>query len=305
MPQLSVALTGATGFIGRRVQAHLVAAGHRVRAIVRPDSKHAHHLEPGCDAFRVHLNDSQGLARALEGVDAVIYCAGSVRGATLDDFVPANVDGIEQTLRALENERPPLLLISSLAATRPELSHYAHSKFLGEQVLREYAGAWTILRPPAVYGPGDREMLPLLRAIRHGYAPITGPAGQRLSLLHVNDLAAAMEAWMERAKACDGQRFAIDDGSDNGYDWPAIIAAVATGPVLRIRLPRRLLSSLAALNSAASRVFGYAPMLSPGKVRELRQESWLCDNTAFSLQTGWQPRISLAEGVDSLFGALS
>ncbi len=302
-----MALTGVTGFIGRRLQASLLAAGYRVRALVRPESKNLRHLSAECELCRVRLSDRKGIRRALDGADAVIYCAGSVRGATLDDFTAANVDGVENVIEALASpaEPTPLLLISSLAATRPKVSHYAHSKFLGEQIIKDHSGPWSILRPPAVYGPGDRELFPLLQAIRRGFAPITGPASQRLSLLHVDDLAAAVMAWLARPTACDRQTFAIDDGHDHGYDWPAIIDAVATGPVVRLRLPPFLLASIAAVNATASRIFGYAPMLSPGKVRELQQEHWLCDNTLFSRYTDWRPAISLAQGSDDLFRAIS
>ncbi len=303
MNSLNVAITGATGFIGQRVQLGLLAAGCSVRALVRRDSKHLHHLQAGCETFPVRLGDGEGMEQALAGVDAVVYCAGSVRGASLDDFVTANVDGVANVVKVLESgaTHPPLLLFSSLAATRPELSHYAHSKSLGERAVQGYSGPWSILQPPAVYGPGDREMLPLLQAIRRGLAPITGPAGQRLSLLHVDDLCTAVLAWLAETEACQGQCFAIDDGRANGYDWPAIIHAVATGPVLKLRLPVQMLRLMASVNITMSRLFGYAPMLSPGKVRELRHERWLCDNEPFTRRTGWTPAISLAQGAEDLF----
>lgn len=300
-----VALTGATGFIGRQLQASLLDHGHAVRVLVRPASRNRGHILPACEVHEVPLTEPRAIAGALEGVDAAIYCAGSVRGARFADFEHANVIGARAMAQAViaQSRDIPLLLISSLAASRPEVSHYARSKFEGERAVQSIARLeWSIIRPPAVYGPNDREMLPLLQAIRRGIAPIPGPAGQRLSLLHVEDLARAVLAWLAHHDRCGEQLFAIDDGREGGYDWDAIIAAVARGGALKLPIPRPLLAAVAGSNAALARWFGYAPMLTPGKVRELWQPEWLCDNAAFSAATRWRPRIALADGARQLFG---
>lgn len=301
-----LALTGATGFIGRELQRQLMAAGHAVRALVRPGSRHRACLLPGVDAREVALDDVAGLARALAGVAVVVHCAGAVRGRTRADFAPANVDAVTALCAAaMAQAAPPrLLLISSLAATRPHLSHYAASKHAGEEALRAAQGIqWTILRPPAVYGPGDREMLPLFRAIRAGVALVVGPRAQRLSLLHVSDLARAVVACLAHPGPCTGRAFDLDDGQPGGYAWPDIIAA-ARGrlPVLPLYVPRALLAAVAAVNDQCARAFRYAPMLSPGKVHELSEPAWLCDNSALHAATGWSARIRLRAGIRQLFG---
>lgn len=304
-PPILVALTGATGFIGRRLQLALLAHGYAVRALIRPDSRNADRLEPGCEAYPVSLSDQEALSKALEGVAAVVYCAGSVRGLRLEDFTPANVEGVEGTVATLESmpAPPPLLLISSLAASRPELSHYARSKFLGEQVLCSASRlSWSIIRPPAVYGPGDREMRPLLESIRRGIAPIVGPRQQRLSLLYVDDLAAAVVSWLKHWKACRGGVFSVDDGRAGGYDWPAIIDEVKGTGALSLRVPEPVLRAVAGVNMFSARIFGYKPMLTLGKVQELREPQWLCDNSPFTEATGWTPAVRLRQGAERLLG---
>lgn len=300
----TVALTGATGFVGRRLQAGLQASGYLVRALVRPDSRNFRQLRPGVQAVPVALDDVSGLARALAPADAVVYCAGSVRGAHFDAFRAANVDGVRAIVNALAGRRTPLLLISSLAASRPDVSDYARSKYEGERVLAGVDLPWAILRPPALYGPGDREMLPILQWLRRGVAPLPGPRDQRLSLLHVDDLVQAVLAWLRASDACCGGCYAIDDGTPGGYDWPGLGAAVAGRPVRLLTVPSPLLNAAAHTNRLLSRLLGYAPMLTPGKVRELRQPDWVGDNRQFSAATGWQPRISLAQGARELFATL-
>lgn len=301
----TVALTGATGFIGHELQRRLLAAGYPVRALVRPHSAHRSQLLAGIHSVDVALNDERALTDALGGVATVIYCAGAVRGAVLADFAAANIDGLQHLCRvaAARPEPPHILLISSLAATRPELSDYARSKFEGEQILHTTPSlSWTILRPPAVYGPGDREMLPLFRAIRAGLALIVGPPAQRLSLLHVEDLGRAVLACVEQQDACVGMTFELDDGHENGYGWKDIIgAARGAMPVCELHVSRRLLLVIARVNLWLSALRGRAPMLTPGKVRELSEPSWLCDNSPLRAATGWLPQVSLRAGIERLF----
>ena len=303
----SIALTGATGFIGFQLQRRLAADGVTVRALVRPGSRYRDRVAEGVEVSDVALDDGPGLAAALNGVDAVIYAAGAVRGRDFHDFTAANVDGLRTVCEVISNcsSAPRLLLISSLAATRPELSHYARSKREGERVLEDFGGiAWAILRPPAVYGPGDKEMLPLFRSIRAGLALIVGPAQQRLSLLHVDDLVSAVVSWLRCPEPCAGQIFEIDDGRKGGYGWQDIIAASRGGrPILKVFIPRQILAILGQLNLLSARCLRRAPMLTPGKVRELSQESWLCDNEPFTSITGWTPKVQLQEGVHRLFAA--
>lgn len=300
----SVFITGATGFIGQNLAAGLLASGHRVRVLIRPGLHHDERVPSACEQIPANLLDVQQLTRVVAESSAVIYCAGSVRGRSAADFAAANVDGVEAMTQALKNSAspPPVLLISSLAASRPQLSHYARSKYLGEQVLAANMDLpWTILRPPAVYGPGDKEMLPLLQWIRRGYTVHPGPREQRLSLLYVDDLVQAVVAWLAAPHNGVHGTFAIDDGTPGGYDWPAITTAVGERPARMVHVPRLMLNLAAGVNVVLSYVFRYAPMLTPGKVRELVQPDWLSDNHDFTLAAGWRPKVQLHEGARRLF----
>ena len=297
-------ITGATGFIGQRLVSLLLEQGIQPKALIRPGKESDERLPPACEQVAASLTDVPALAAAVAGCSAVIYCAGSVRGRNAAGFSAANVAGVRAMLEALEfsENKPPLLLISSLAASRPELSDYANSKREGEKTLQKHPGlAWTVLRPPAVYGPGDREMLPVFNMLRRGWLFRAGPAGQKLSLLHVDDLAAAVASWLSTPQNCLHKIYAIDDGTQGGYDWMAIGEAVSGKKIRTLPVPRVLLDGVARLNRLISGLFGYAPMLTPGKVRELVQPEWLCDNRDFTGATGWRPTLDLALGVRGLF----
>ncbi len=212
--QEPVLLTGATGFIGRRLQTILTRQGRKVRALIRPGSLNRDALLPQVEVIEGNLNDAQTLSRAVSGISAAVYAAGSVRGRNAVDFAAANVDGVRCMVEAINLAEPetPLLLMSSLAASRPSLSDYSRSKFLGEEQLKQRSTRpWSIIRPSAVYGPGDKEMLPLLKLARSGWAVQPGPDGQRVNLIHADDLCAAACAWLDHWQACRSQTYTLDD----------------------------------------------------------------------------------------------
>ena len=299
----TVALTGATGFIGSSVARRLVANGCKLQALARATSDRSR-----LSGFNIHwvegaLEDVDSLRRLVHGADAVVHCAGAVRGATQAHFDRLNVDGVARLVRAAVEQHPlpRFLLISSLAAREPDISPYAHSKWQGEALLAAEAGRmpWAILRPPAVYGPGDKEMLPLLRWMARGIAFVVGSGNGRVSMLYVDDLAEAVMKWLQN-EHCSKAVFELHDGHPEGYSWQDVIDTVGRLNAKRVRnvkVPLTVLKTVAALNFNTARIFGYAPMLTPGKVRELRHPNWVCDNTAFTRETGWTPRVSLEEGL--------
>lgn len=300
----SVALTGATGFIGGAIAERLTGSGWRVKALVRsaPKAKKLNRL--GVELVPGDLEDTEALRSLLAGVQAVVHCAGTVRGIDSEDFSRVNVAGTERiaSLAANRNTPPLFVSLSSLAAREPQLSYYAASKREGEVVLNPFAGAMslTILRPPAVYGPGDREMLPLLLLMmRRGIAPVLGSAEARFSMLYVDDLASAIEQSLIAGNGGRGV-FELHDGRVGGYTWSAVVELAARErgkPVRRIAFPRGLLHGLGVVSHHWSRLTGTAPMLTPGKVRELTHADWVCDNAEVSRALDWLPQVEFAEGL--------
>jgi nucleoside-diphosphate-sugar epimerase len=296
-----VALTGATGFIGRRMLAALGEAGFRARVLAREPGKLAGLIDASA-VVHGSLDDDRALGALVEGADAVIHCAGAVRGVTRAQFDAVNVAGAARLAghaRAAGANR--LLLISSLAAREPGLSPYAASKRGGETAVAEAAAGVPlfVIRPPAVYGPGDKEMLPLLKSMARGTAPVFGSPEARFSLIFVDDLAAAAVAWAGAPQPPEGL-LEIHDGKPEGYGWrefAAEIEALTGRPVVLRPVPKALLNVPAALNALAGRLGLHAPMLTPGKLRELRHPDWVCRAGSADLVPGWAPRIGLRDGL--------
>jgi nucleoside-diphosphate-sugar epimerase len=296
-----VAVTGASGFIGRHTVQGLASAGFRLRLLARDPAR----VPPLTDSTEIlvgTLRDSAVLARLMQDAQAVVHIAGSVRGATREQFDRVNALGAEACARAASAAGiARFLLLSSLAAREPQLSAYAASKRAGEERVVGVAGtmAVTILRPPAVYGPGDTEMLALFRFMARGVAPVFGSLRARFSLIYVADLASAIVAWAGDETPRAGL-WEIDDGKPGGYGWPEVCATVSslTGrPVRPIRVPRPLLGLPAGVNYLLGRMGIRAPMLTPGKVRELRHPDWVSRPGLPATCPGWQPHVRLADGL--------
>lgn len=291
----SVALTGATGFIGSVLGERLVRAGVRVRAL----SRRQRPPTPGIEWITGTLEDREALTRLVAGADSIIHCAGAVRGGDEQTFQRTNVEG---SLRLIEAARhggqcERFLLMSSLAARHPQLSWYARSKAEAEAQVRQAAGglAVTVFRPTAVYGPGDRDLRPLLEWLLRGWLWEVGPANARLSFLHVEDLAEAVLCWLSTEPAAAAV-YELDDCHPGGYNWNALAgmaARVRNAPVRRVAVPVWLLKAVARLNVSLARLGGYAPLLTPAKVGELLHPDWACDSRPAQEALDWRARITL------------
>lgn len=290
-----MALTGATGFIGGALLSALTAKGWSTRAL----SRRPHNDTGPVEWVQGDLDNSTALARLVDGASAVVHCAGVVRGNSESYFYHVNSEGTARLVEAStqQQRQPRLLFISSLAARVPQLSWYAASKHMAEQMLVERADAmpWAVFRPTAVYGPGDREIRPLLNITRFGVLPVIGRSSMRFSLLHIDDLVEAILSWLASPVPVRGV-FELDDGTSGGYDWcslSAIAERVRGRPVRIISIPPFFLSIFAYMNLWWSRLLRYQPMLTPGKVRELLHPDWVCDNTRLTQALGWRPQVHL------------
>jgi nucleoside-diphosphate-sugar epimerase len=299
----TVAITGVTGFVGGALLKRLTSTDWQIKALVRPASMHRRPPHTNVEWISGDLGDFESLKRLVAGVDAVLHCAGAVRGKDRADFERVNVDGVTRLVSAAraQHPEPQFVLISSLAAREPQLSHYAISKRRGEETLVANAGSmpWVIFRPPVIYGPGDRELLPLFQWMCRGMAPVIGAADKRVSLLYVDDMVEAVVCYLN-GKTGSGCVYELHDGHVGGYTWGDIIDAVSEikgKRICRIKVPLAILKLGAMLNLAASWTIGCMPMLTPGKVRELTHSDWVADNTALSKDMGWKPQMTLEKGL--------
>ena len=302
----TVALTGASGFIGGAIGHYLCHAGYSVQALVRSPQQ-AKKLENfGVKPILGDLANTNSLIPFVKNCQFVIHCAGAIRGIDQADFLPTNVNGVSHLIQAcLAQSSPPLfVLLSSLAAREPSLSPYAWSKREGEKTLMKEANSmkWVIFRPPAVYGPNDKALLPLFTLINKGIGIQLGPSDAKFSLIHVKDLAQVILCWLEKRSPVS-EIFEVDDGFPGGYTWGEVFRIVNSKIRLHFHCPPCLLRTAGKSNEILAKLFGYAPLFTTGKVNELLHPNWVCDSTPVIQALDWTPQIPLAEGLHHLFAS--
>jgi nucleoside-diphosphate-sugar epimerase len=269
------ALTGATGFLGARLALALKEGGWQVRALIRRDVDEASLRRDGHETVRGDLADGAALASLVRGAEVVIHCAGLIKARDRAAFMAVNRDGAAALAAAMSGGQ--MVLISSLAARQPTLSDYAASKQAGEEAVRAALGKrLVVLRPPVVYGPGDRETLALFRvAGRWPVLPVPATRAARLALIHADDVAAAVVAVLDRP-AISGV-FALGGARSAGYEWGEILraAAATTGrrPAL-LAVPGWAVMAAAAISETLGGAHGSAPIFTRGKAREMLHADW-------------------------------
>jgi nucleoside-diphosphate-sugar epimerase len=267
------AVTGATGFLGRHLVRALSEAGWRVRALVRRDPVAAFG-EADAEVVAGGL-DAGALAELCRGAEVLVHAAGLVKARSRAEFEAVNAAGARRAAEAARAAGARMVLVSSLAAREPQLSDYAASKRAGEAACREVAaGALSIVRPPAIYGPGDREILAVFRfAARSPLLP-TFDARARIAMIHAEDAARQIAALAARTSGPDC--VAVTDDRPEGYGWreigEAAARAVGRRPILA-PVPGAALAWAGAAGSISRRL-GARPMLTTGKARELLWRDW-------------------------------
>jgi uncharacterized protein YbjT (DUF2867 family) len=267
-------VTGATGFLGREIVRALSNDGWRVRILARRDPITPAWRDVALEVVPGDLADEPALERLCQGADLVIHNAGVVKAPSRAAFDRVNVEGARRVAIA-SRAAPHVVLVSSLTAREPGLSHYSASKREGEVAMRTLLDErLTVVRPCAIYGPGDRELLPVFQAAgRLPVLPVLSAAG-RVTMIHVED-AARQISELGRENS-GGLTVALSDSRIEGYSWRDLMAEAAaaclTSPVL-LRIPRALIQAIGVTNDFTA-LLGRAPMLTSAKVRELLHPNW-------------------------------
>jgi uncharacterized protein YbjT (DUF2867 family) len=207
----TLAVTGGTGFVGQHLLRMALAAGFDVRALTRgwkPPEDEISWVDGALDR-------PEALLKLCSGTDAVIHIAGLISGSK-EAFDTINVGGTAAMIDAARQAGVRRFIhVSSLAAREPELSNYGRSKAKSERLVAASGLEWTVIRPPAVYGPGDRETLELFKMARRGFVALP-PAG-RFSVIHVEDLCRLILAAIDEPETVS-EIYEPDDGRENGWE---------------------------------------------------------------------------------------
>ncbi len=280
-----LAITGSTGFVGSHLIDRALAAGHQVRALAR-------RAQPERAGVTWIAGDLAAPGALAEGADAVVHVAGIVNAADRAGFATGNIDGTRSILAAAEHAGVRRFVhVSSLSAREPQLSLYGWSKREAERVVEASGLDWTIVRPTAIYGPGDMEMRDLFRAARLGLAFLPPPGV--MSALEVGDFARLL-----LTLAATGDHRTVYE-VDDGRAWTHVAFARALGaavgrPVLPMHLPKPLMLAGATLDRLLRRD---KAKLTRDRVGYLCHPDWSADPDRRPPAALWTPLVDTTAGL--------
>ena len=292
-----VAVTGATGFVGHALLDRAGEGGIPLRALARSEQE----PRPGVTWITGDLADGAALARLVEGAEAVIHLAGVVNAPDPAGFTSANVAGtLNVVAAALGAGVQRFIHVSSLSAREPRLSSYGGSKRMGERVVMAAPLDWTVVRPPAIYGPGDREMLDLFRMAAKGFVAL--PPGGQLSVIHVDDLARLLLTLLPSGEDVTCRIFEPDDGHAGGWSHASLAKAIGWGVGKRIR-PIALPAPVLRAAARGDRLLrGAGAKLTADRVGYMCHPDWVVSQEAAPPCQRWTPAVPTRDGLKATAG---
>lgn len=284
-----LAVTGGTGFVGGTLIDLAVGDGHQLRALTRraqPPREQVTWVEGALDR-------PETLDTLVAGADAVIHVAGVVNAPDRAGFAAGNIAGTQAMLAAAAAAGVARFVhVSSLAAREPDLSAYGWSKAEAEAAVAASSLDWVMVRPPGVYGPGDRDMLDLFRLARFGLG--IAPAG-RISLIEVSDLARLLLALA--TNATPRTTYEADDGVAGGWshaDYARTIGRAVGRSVIPLLIPAAALMLAARADMAAR---GAGAKLTRDRARYIAHPDWTIDPARRPPAALWTPQVATADGL--------
>ena len=288
---MRLAITGGTGFVGSHLINVALTAGHSIKALTRREQPPRENV----DWIAGDLGSREALEKLVGNADAVIHVAGTITAPNAAGFEKGNVQGtLAMLAAATAGGVQRFVHVSSLAAREPKLSLYGASKAKAEELVHSSGLNWAIVRPPAVYGPGDRETLELFRMAKLGLM-LMPPRG-RVSVIHAEDLARLFLALTGPAVPSN-ILIEADDGKPGGWTHRefarALAAAVGTraavisSPGILLRLAAR----------ADQLLRGEKAKLTVDRAAYFSHRNWVVDTKLGSPPELWQPQIPTGQGL--------
>ncbi|MEO0590560.1 MAG: NAD(P)-dependent oxidoreductase [Pseudomonadota bacterium] len=287
----TIAVTGATGFVGSTTLDAALEQGFAVRALTRRKPT----PRDGVEWVQGTLQDTAGLAQLVRGSDAVLHIAGLTNTPDPAEFEAANVTGTANVIAAMKEEGAHrLVFVSSLSAREPGLSQYGASKARAEELVAASGFDWTTVRPPAVYGPRDVDMFELFRSAKMGVVPL--PPGGGTSLIHASDLAHLLLALAQRTNL--KATYEPDDGREGGWSHKemaqAIGRAVGRRAVFAPNLPAGVLRMAASVDKLLR---GDKARLTADRVGYMCHPNWIARFDRAVPPEIWTPKIDSEDGL--------
>jgi nucleoside-diphosphate-sugar epimerase len=313
---MKVFMTGATGFVGSFLAETLINSGHSVKCLVRKESNLRWIADLDVDCYYGSLYDKDSLIRGMDGCDVIYHVAGVTKARTEEDYFRGNYEGTKNVIDAVFKYRKKIsrfVHVSSQAAVGPSptlipideshaanpLTYYGKSKWAAEEYVQSLIGKMpiTIVRPPAVYGPRDTDILEFFRTVKFGLIPQLGGSDKYLSLIHVKDLVRGIMIAGEHEKSVGNTYFLT---SPQPYSWEEISRItlnILQKKGFKVPVPVPLIKIVAAVSEGIASLTKKPALVNKQKVIEMEQDFWTCSPNKAKNELGFKAEIGLENGI--------
>ncbi|MCL4511135.1 MAG: NAD-dependent epimerase/dehydratase family protein [Bacteroidetes bacterium] len=309
-------VTGSTGFIGSHLVEKLLERGYQVKCLIRKTTKLEYVKDLPVEFVEGDFDNIESLRAAVEGVDYVFHVGGVTKSKDKEGYFKGNYVTTKNLLAAAAKYNPGVkrfTLVSSLTAVGPgsgsepvdestsyhPITTYGKSKMEAEKecLARTSDIPITIIRPPAVYGPRDKDIFEFFKSINEHLLPMAGFSKKILSFVHAYDLVDGIIAATEHPKAVNQIYFI---SNEDVYNWELvgeITKRILGRWVLKVRIPHSVLYAAAAISESIARLRGKAALINIEKARDGVQQNWTCSPKKASLELGFKTKLSLEDGI--------
>lgn len=313
--KLKALVTGANGFVGSHLVEGLLSEGYQITCLIRQTSNLRWLSGLNVQYTYADISDKDSLKGVLKDFNFIFHVAGLTKAKNKEEYFKANYQGTKNLLEVCLKENPQIkmfIYVSSQAAVGPgkdekplnetapcnPITDYGKSKLAGEKIVLEYSSKLpvTIIRPTAVYGPRDTDILGFFKVVSKGLKTHFGKGESYLSLCYIEDLVEGIILAAESPKAI-GQIYFIAD--DQIYSWSEafrIIAQALDKKTLTLRIPKAFLFAFAFISENICRLLRKPTAINVQKIREITQKYWLCDVSKAKKELGFFPQYKLEEG---------
>jgi nucleoside-diphosphate-sugar epimerase len=318
MPKEKILITGASGFVGSFLIEKAIRDGYEVHAGVRSSSSKKYLQDPRINFFEVDFNNPALLKESLKrnGFQYIIQNAGVTKAKKKSQLFQVNAEALKKLIDAsLEADLPlkKFVYISSLAAYGPAdnqpnnmvgqdsipqpVTNYGESKLAGENIIKKYTSLpYHIIRPTAVYGPREMDLLTLYKMLNNRIELLIGFKTQKLTFVYVEDLVDAILGVL-KLKINHTEYFVTDGNHYSAEELNNFIKEVLGRKTVKLKLPLSLIKLLAIISEKISSLSGTYPALNLEKVNELKCESWVCEIDNLKEDLNFDPKYDLQKGI--------
>lgn len=312
-------VTGATGFIGSHLTDLLLSRGFEVRCMIRKTSNLRWLDGKPVELVEASLGNFEALKKAVQNVDYVFHVAGLTAARDYSEFLRANRDGTSNLIKAVYENNPNLkrfIYVSSQTVCGPAqsldkptdeydechpITSYGKSKREAEKIVISYMDKLpiTIIRPPAVYGPRDEDILDVFKTVKSGLGTMVGLKPKYISLIHSTDLVRGI-ADAGVSENTIGKIYFVT--SEEIYNWPQLIkiikAALDKHFVINLRIPHFLVLTVAGISGFIGKFQKNPPVFNYEKGIDFIQKYWICSPARAQKDFGYHQMTSAEEGMN-------